>query len=177
MNKQELEKKIEQLEAQLQDLKKHVAEPTEDRWGRNFKEFYIKDAGYPCPPCPAEAFSVLDKHLAEKVFHAWKTYQFRVSLEDPLWGVKEEARQLFFDKFHKQLEAEVCGDPHATFVDPDNFMLESAFEQAVEDDDLMKAVKTDLGPDTFYYTEDYFNELIEAYFIYYENKYFTGGNL
>jgi len=29
----------------------------------------------------------------------------------------------------------------------------------------------------FYYTEDYFNELIEAYFIYYENKYFTGGNL
>lgn len=177
MNKQELEKKIEQLEAQLQDLKKHVAEPTEERLWRNFKEFYIKDAGYTCPPCPAKAFSVLDKHLAEKVFHAWKTYQFRVSFGQELWGVKEEASQSFCDKFHKQLEAEACGDPYALTYDPDNFMLESAFEQAVEDGDLMKAVKTDLGPDTFYYAEEYFKELIEAYFIYYENKYFTGGNL
>ena len=175
MNRQELEKKIEQLEAQLQDLKMYVAEPPEERVWRNFKEFYIKDAGYTRPRGFATAFSVLDKHLAEKVFHAWKVYQFRVSLEDPLWGVKEEARQLFFDKFHKQLEAEVCGDPRATFADPDNFMLESAFEQAVEDDDLMKAIKTDLGPGTF--SEEYFKELIEAYFIYYENKYFTGGNL
>ena len=177
MNKQELEKKIEQLEAQLQDLKKQAAEPLEERAWRNFKEFYIKDARYTCPFCPEKAFSVLDKHLAEKVFHAWKIFQFRVSLEDPLWGVKEEARQLFFDKFHKQLEAEVCGDPHATFDHPDCFTLESVFEQVLEDDDLIKTIKTDLGPDTFYYAEEYFNELIEAYFIYYENKYFTGGNL
>ena len=175
MNKQELEKKIEQLEAQLQDLKKQAAEPLEERAWRNFKEFYIKDARYTCPPCPGKAFSVLDKHLAEKVFHAWKTYQFRVSFGQELWGVKEEANQSFCNKFHKQLEAEACGDPYADVSG--NFMLESAFEQAVEDDDLMKAVKTDLGPDTFYYAEEYFNELIEAYFIYYENKYFTGGNL
>jgi len=176
MNKQELEKKIEQLEAQLQDLKKHAVQPPEDRSWRNFKEFYIKNAGYTCPFCPEKAFSVLDKHLAEKVFHAWKVFQFRMSLAH-LWGVREEDRQLFFDRFHKQLEAEACGDPHALTYNPDNFMLESAFEQAIEDDDLMKAIKTDLGPDTFYYAEDYFNELIEAYFIYYENKYFTGGNL
>jgi len=175
MNKQELERKIEQLEAQLQDLKKHVVQPTEDALWRRFKEFYIRDAGYTCPPCPVEAFSVLDKHLAEKVFHAWKTYQFRVSFGQELWGVREEAVDSFCDKFHEQLQAEACGNPYDS--PPGNLMLESAFEQAVDDDDLMKAIKTDLGNDTFFYAEEFFNELIEAYFIYYENKYFTGGSL
>ena len=175
MNKQELERKIEHLEAQLQDLKKHVTPPPEDLAWRNFEEAYELARFELWPDCPAEVFCILDQHLAEKVFHAWKTYQFRVSLEDPLWGVKEEARKLFFDKFHKQLQAEVCGDPHAIFVDPDCFMLESAFEQTLDDDDLMEAIKKDL--DSADFRNDCFNELIEAYFIYYENKYFTGGNL
>jgi len=173
MNKQELERKIEQLEAQLQDLKKHVTPPPEDLAWRNFEEAYELARFELWPDCPAEVFCILDQHLAEKVFHAWKTYQFRVSFNQELWGVREEAVDSFCDKFHEQLQAEACGNPYDPA--PGNLMLESAFEQTLDDDDLMEAIKKDL--DSADLRNDCFNELIEAYFIYYENKYFTGGNL
>ena len=173
MNKQELERKIEQLEAQLQDLKKHVTPPPEDLAWRNFEEAYEVVRFEHWPDCPAEVICILDQHLAEKVFHAWKIYQFRVSFGQELWGVREEAVDSFCDKFHEQLQAEACGNPYDPA--PGNLMLESALEQTLDDDDLMQAIKKDL--DSADLRSYCFNELIEAYFIYYENKYFTGGNL